>query len=723
MDRVNSLLSKMTIREKVGQLNLVTAGQVVTGPSGSGDVIENIRAGNVGGVFNLWGREAVRAMQKAALKESRLGVPLFFGLDVLHGFETIFPVPLAEAGAFDPHLWEETARAAAEEAASGGIDLTFAPMLDVCRDPRWGRIVEGPGEDPLVAAKFAQSKIRGFQGAGLSSRAAVGATAKHFCGGGAAQAGRDYAAIDMSDRELHETYLPPFRAAVAAGCAAIMPAFNSLAGIPLTAHAALLTGWLRIKHGFSGVVISDYTAIAELIQHGLAADEVEAAALALKAGVDMDMVSGCYLHLPEALSRGLVDEAQIDAAARRVLELKEKLGLLDDPYVRLRSAGSARKTWGELARNAARRSIILLTNRGVLPFDPNIRRLAIVGPLADARADMLGPWSAAGDPAKVVTTLEALRAAWTHGELLHHQGVDVDGKDASGIGAARALCASADVIVLCLGESAAMSGEAASRARLDLPGRQRELAQAIMDVGPPVVLVVSAGRPLMISDLIEPAAAVLASWQPGEAAGDAIADILLGRFNPGGRLPVTWPRHVGQIPIHYAQRSSGRPPQSTDFFTSKYLDLPNDPLFHFGHGLSFARVSLNYLRATPEELDEDAPVKIEVEATNDGEVATEETIFLFLHDVVASVARPMIELKEWTKVALGPGETRTVSFLLDRDHFRFLGKTLEPVIEAGDFEVMVGVSADRKSALRVRVRLRGALSAGHPSEGINFTQG
>lgn len=413
MSRVESLLSKMTIWEKVGQLNLVTAGQLVTGPSGSGDVMANIRAGNVGGVFNIWGREAVAAMQKAAVEESRLGAPLFFGLDVLHGFKTIFPVPLAEAGAFDPQLWEETARAAAEEASSEGIDLTFAPMLDVCRDPRWGRIVEGPGEDPLVAAKFAQAKIRGFQGASLSSNVAVGATAKHFCGGGAAQAGRDYAAVDMSDRELHEAYLPPFGAAVAAGCAAIMPAFNSLSGIPMTAHDALLAGWLRKRRGFNGLVISDFTAIAELIQHGVASDEVEAAALALKAGVDMDMVSGCYLRLPEAVARGLVAEVDIDAAVRRVLALKEKLGLLDDPYLRLRPTRAPRKTWNKLARDAARRSIVLLTNRGVLPLGQNIRRLAVVGPLADAPADMLGPWSAAGDPANAVTTLEALRlGAW-----------------------------------------------------------------------------------------------------------------------------------------------------------------------------------------------------------------------------------------------------------------------------------------------------------------------
>lgn len=707
MSKVETLLARMSLQEKVGQLNLAPAGQAVTGPSGSGDIMANICAGDVGGVFNLWGREAVAAMQKVAVEETRLGAPLFFALDVLHGFETIFPVPLAEASAFDPALWEATARAAATEAAGEGIDLTFAPMIDICRDPRWGRLVESPGEAPLLAAGFARAKIRGFQGAMLAESDTIAATAKHLCGGGAAQAGRDYAAIDLSGRELHETYLPPFAAAVAADCAAIMPAFNSLAGIPLTAHDALLKGWLRGQCGFTGVVVSDYNAVVELIQHGVAADQVEAAALALKAGVDMDMASGCYLRLPEALSRGLVNEADIDAAARRVLLLKERLGLLDNPYLRIGPArpptsGASRLHRRDLARDSARRSIVLLTNRNVLPIDPNRRRLAVVGPLADARAEMLGPWSIAGDPATAVTTLDALRNAWA-GEILHHKGVDLDSEDESGVEAARALCATADLIILCLGESAAMSGEAASRAMPGLPGRQRMLAEAVMKAGPPVVLVLSSGRPLMIGDLIGSAAAVLASWWLGARAGEAIADVLLGRFNPSGRLPVTWPRDVGQIPIHHAQRPTGRPPHPSDPFTSKYLDLPNEPLFCFGHGLSFSRVALRNLHAALTRLDDGLRVEVEVEATNEGRMETEETIFLFIHDVVASVARPLLELKDWRKATLGPGERRTIRFSLDQEAFRFLDRSLAPVIEPGEVEIIVGLSADADRALRTSI--------------------
>lgn len=708
MSRIDELLSQMTLAEKVGQLNLVTAGQAVTGPARSGDMIENIRAGNVGGVFNLWGKDNVARLQQCAIEESRLGAPLFFGLDVLHGHRTIFPAPLAEAGAFDPALWEETARIAAREAAADGIDLTFAPMLDISRDPRWGRIVEGPGEDPLVGALFARAKVRGFQGADLSASSAIGATAKHFCAGGAALAGRDYAAVDLSEREVRETYLPPFAAAVAAGCVAIMPAFNSLAGIPMTAHVALLRDYLRNELGFEGVIVSDYTAIMELIEHGVAADAVEAAALALRAGVDMDMVSGAYLRLPEAVSRGLAREADIDAAVRRVLRLKEKLGLFDDPHRRLKAVADAPDALRERARDAARRSAVLLTNDGVLPLPTHIRRLAAVGPLADARFDMLGPWCAAGESDNCVSILDGLRAALPHCEITHHQGVAIAGDDTSSIAAARALCAQSEAVLLCVGESAGMSGEAASRARPGLPGRQRDLAEAVLSAGVPVAMVLSSGRPLMVSDLVARAQATLASWWLGDMAGHAIADILTGRFNPTARLALTWPRAVGQIPIHYAARSSGRPPDPDNPFTSKYLDLPVEPLFHFGHGLSYAHVALSRLRPSADAIVFGAHVVVEVDATNEGAHPTEETIFLFLRDIVASVARPQMELKRFAKVCLAPGETKTVRFTLDDACFRYLDAALMPRLEDGAFEILAALSADRRTALTTIVTARHA---------------
>jgi beta-glucosidase len=706
MNLIDSLLATMTLEEKIGQLNMVTAGDVVTGPILGVDVTENIRAGRIGSLLNLWGREATAAVQKLAVEETRLAIPLLFGLDVLHGHRTIFPIPLAEAGVFDPLLWERTARAAALEAAGDGIALTFAPMLDIARDPRWGRIAEGPGEDPLVGARFAEAKIRGFQGPDLAAGTSIAATAKHFCAGGAATAGRDYAAVDLSERTLHEVYLPPFRAAVAAGCAAIMPAFNSVAGVPMTAHVGLLRGYLRRELGFDGVIISDYNAIAELIQHGVAADPVEAAALALKASVDIDMMSGAYdRYLPDALARGLVDLDDINAAARRVLRLKQNLGLFDDPYRPVEPGEYFAQERRYLALDVARRAIMLLSNRDILPLPANLRRIAVIGPLADARADMRGPWSPAGGPDDCVTILEGLRAALPLCDIAFHAGVSIDDEDRGGIEPACALIAGADVVVLCLGETADMSGEAASRAAPGLPGRQRELAEAVLATVVPVVVLLSSGRPLMVTWLVERARAALATWFLGDMAGHAIADVLTGRFNPTGRLPVTWPREIGQIPIFYAERSSGRPPDSTDPFTSKYLDLPIEPLFPFGHGLSFSKVELANLRVSRNELEPNDHVEVEVDAVNEGLAATEETIFLFVHDLVATVARPLMELKAWAKVALSPGQTKTVAFTLTAECFSFPDGGLESVVEPGAFDILVGLNADRKSLLTTRLRV------------------
>jgi len=705
MDRIEELLAQMTLDEKVGQLNLVTAGQTVTGPQGSGDVTASIRAGNVGGVFNVWGRAVIAEMQKCAVEETRLGVPLFFALDVLHGHKTIFPIPLAEACAFDPSLWERTARAAAQEASGDGIDLTFAPMLDVTRDPRWGRIAEGPGEDPFVATKFAEAKVRGFQGADLGNAMAIAATAKHFCGGGAATAGRDYAPVDISERSLHEVYLPPFKAAVAAGCAAIMPAFNSVAGIPMTAATKLLRDYVRGELGFEGVVVSDYTAIPELIEHGVAADVVEAAALALRAGVDMDMVSGAFLHLPAALARGMVSIADIDASARRVLTLKQKLGLLDDPYRRVSISAVPQFDTENLALEAARRAIVLLTNDGILPLSPKAKRIAVIGPLAETRSEMLGPWAAAGDPKKGITILDGLRALLRDCDIVHGSGGGIDYADSGAIDAACTLCEQAELIILCVGEASWMSGEAASRASLDLPGRQRELAERVLSVGKPVVAILCSGRPLTAPWLVERAQAVLATWFLGHMAGTAIADVLTGRFNPTGRLAVTWPRDVGQIPISYSERSSGRPFDSSNPFTCRYLDLSSEPLLPFGHGLSYGHVVLSNLRVEPRTFRLEDAIRICVDARNEGDVAAESTIFLFVRDCVATVARPTLELKNWSKVLLDAKETKTVTLTLSTSELRYLSENFTWVAEAGEFEICVGLDAQRSSILTQRVIL------------------
>lgn len=708
MNRIAKLLAAMTLEEKIGQLNMVSAGYAVTGPVLAGDATEGVRSGRVGNLLNLWGAEQVRAIQKIAVEKTRLGIPLLIGFDVLHGHRTIFPIPLAETALFDPLLWERTAREAAIEAANDGVAMTFAPMLDVARDPRWGRIAEGPGEDPWVGARFAEAKVRGFQGFDLAAADAVAATAKHLCAYGAASAGLDYASADVSERSLFEVYLPPFAAAVAAGCAAIMPAFNDVAGVPMTAHMALLRDWLRGEQGFDGVIVSDYNAITELLRHGVAGDLAEAAAAALNAGVDIDMMGEAYYRgLPDALERGLVTLDQIDASVLRVLTLKQRLGLFDDPYRRGSVAGAdwpeaeARR---ELARDVARRAIVVLTNHAVLPLAPDLRRIALVGPLADAAAEMLGPWSAVGEAGGPVTIRQALGAALPNAEIVFAPGVGIEDEDDSGIAAALAVCRDAEVVLLCVGEAAAMSGEAACRADLGLPGRQNALAQAILELGRPVIALLSSGRPLTIPALAEKAAAVVATWFLGVEAGNAIADVLTGRFNPTGRLPVTWPRDVGQVPIFYAARPSGRPADPANHYSSKYLDMPTEPLFRFGHGLSYSRFTLANLRASRDTFQFGDEIEVMVEVTNEGSRAGEETVFLFARDVVASVARPLLELKGFGKIALSPGATRTLRLGLSATELCFPGPDFRPRFEPGDFELWVGQSADPRRLLTITVR-------------------
>ena len=698
MGRIDTLLAAMTIEEKIGQLNMVAASRVVTGPGELRDLHEGIRAGRIGGLLNLWGAEEVRAVQRLAVAESRLGVPLLLGLDVIHGHRTIFPVPLAEACLFAPNLWEKTARAAAEEATEDGVAMTFAPMVDVARDPRWGRIVESPGEDTWVATQMAAAKTRGFQGQDLAARDSLAAVAKHLCAYGAVTAGREYASVDVSERTLREIYLPPFAAVAACGVAAIMPAFIDIAGVAMTANAKLLQGWLRAVAGFDGVLISDYNSVAELINHGVAADLVEASALALNAGVDIDMTSGAYIGgLPKALERGLVAIAAIDESVRRVLRLKERLGLFDDPYRRGSVAPRAARAEArrELAREAARRAIVLLTNRsGVLPLSPETRRIAVIGALAAAPDEMLGSWASAGRAEDAVSILEGLRAALPQCRIDHAAGVDIEGQDTAGIPAAVNLCADAEAVVLCLGEAAAMSGEAASRTDLGLPGRQRALAEAILDLGKRVVVTLSSGRPLTLPWLFERADAVLATWFLGCEAGHAVAEVLTGRFNPSGRLPVSWPRDVGQVPIFYNERPAGRPYTPGVHYSSTYLDQPPTPQFPFGHGLSYSRFALGDLRCEPARVKAGDTIEASLKVRNESEADGEATLFLFVRDPVASVARPVLELKGVQKVVLAAGERKDVTWRLPVEDLSFIGQGLDRVLEPGRFEIHVGQSAN-----------------------------
>ena len=702
-DLVDRLLAAMTLDEKLGQLNMIDAGMP---PDGEEEMERQIAAGRIGSLLNIREAERLNRWQAMAL-ESRLKIPLIFGLDVLHGHYTIYPLPIAEAGAFDPDLWERTAKMSVEETGRAGITMTFAPMLDVCRDPRWGRMAECPGEDTYVASRFAEAKIRGYQGTDLSARESIAATAKHLGAYGAVEAGRDYGSVNVSERQLAETYLPPFEAAVKAGVATIMPSFNDVAGIPMTAHDGLLNDLVRNNWGFDGVMVSDYTAVVELIAHGIAEDVPHAASLALKSGVDIDMQDQAYVQgLPAALERGLVTMADVDRAVRRVLVLKAKLGLFDEPYRRVSAPplpDATIRDFTELARDSARRSIVLLKNEGnALPLGAKNKKIALIGPLADAPLEMFGCWFAAA-PLESATILHGLKTAMPNADIRHIKGVEIEGGDEAGIAEAIALARASDTIILSLGETKDMTGEAHSRGRIELPGHQRKLAEAIFALGKPVIVVLSHGRPIAAPWLFERAEAVVASWFLGSEAGHGIADVLTGAWNPSAKLCVTWPHDGGQIPIFHSQRPTGRPANPEVYFSTRHTDLPIEPQFPFGHGLSYTRFAISGLKVQP-EFTEGETVAVEVSVSNEGGVAGEETVFLFLRDPVASVARPVLELKGFAKAILKPGERKTVRFTLKPTDFEFLDKNLKPRFEPGAFEISVAPSADRTKLMTAKIQ-------------------
>ena len=713
MSRIDILMARMTLSEKLGQLTMTASGYTVTGPVIAGDSTQSIIDGTIGNLLNMVGAGPVHEMQRLAVEKSRLGIPLLIGLDIIHGHRTLFPIPLAEAGIFDETLWERTAREAAREGAAEGLAMTFAPMLDVSRDPRWGRTAEGPGEDPWLNARIAQAKVRGFQGTDLSSADSLAACAKHFVAYGAVTAGREYAAVDISERTLREVHLPGFAAAVRAGVATLMPAFTDLNGVPMTSHIPLLRDWLRGEMRFDGVIVSDYNAIAELIKHGVAADLVDAAVLALKAGVDIDMMADAYRKgLPIALERGQVTIEEIDASVRRVLRLKEQLGLFDDPYRRGATPEPAPVIAERhaLARDVGRRAIVMLKNeRDTLPLPAAAKALCVIGPLADASTEMKGPWWGAGEHEPAISVLAGLRAALPQTDIQHAPGVDMEGTDDSGIEAAAALCDGVDAVVLCLGERAAMSGEAASRATPALPGRQQALAEAVTArahaLGIPVVAILFSGRPLVVPWLSEHADALLAAWFLGVEAGHAIADVVTGRVSPGGRTPMSWPRAVGQVPIYFGQRPSGRPTNPADYFTSKYQDVDNTPLYDFGHGLTYGRFSYDELQVEPRHVREQDALKISVRLRNVGVREAEETVFLFVRDKLSPVTRPLLELKGYAKLRLMPGEAGSVELELPAAELRYLGPDLQPLFEAGEVEILVGPSAEQTGLLRQTILL------------------
>jgi beta-glucosidase len=700
---VDSLLARMTLAEKVGQLTQYAGEWDPTGPRMTPAGDERIRRGEVGSFLSVFGAHATRRLQRIAVEESRLGIPLLFAQDVIHGFRTVFPVPLAEASSFDPQAVEEASRIAAAEAAAHGLHWTFAPMVDVARDPRWGRIVEGAGEDPYLGAAMAAARVRGFQGRDLRSPDALAATAKHFAAYGAAEGGRDYNVADVSERTLREVYLPPFHAAACAGAATFMAGFNELGGVPMHASRFLLTDVLRGEWGFRGLVVSDWAGVQELIPHGVAADRAEAARLGLSAGVDVDMVSEVYRKdLPPLVENGRVPAAALDEAVRRVLRLKYRLGLFDDPYVRSDTAREKAAVLTPAHRRVARRlageSIVLLKNDGAaLPLARDrVRRLAVIGPLAVDARSALGSWAGAGRPEDAVTVLEGLRRAAPGATVLHAPGVpDVRSTDRRGFAGAVRIARRADAVVLVVGETEDMSGEASSRASLDLPGAQRELVEAVRAAsrGKPLVVVLMNGRPLALSWLHERVPAIVESWFLGVETGSAVADVLFGDVNPGGKQPVTFPRAVGQVPLYHARRNTGRPPSESENYTSKYEDLPWTPLYPFGHGLSYTTFRYGPPRLSEARMTPADTLSVTVEVTNTGRRAGDEVVQLYVQDRVASVTRPLLQLRGFRRVSLRPGESRSVTFPLTVDDLAFWGPEMVRIAEPGTFVAYAGGSS------------------------------
>lgn len=696
--RVDSVLSLMTLQEKIGQMNQINASGAPTGPlvNNSSD-LESIREGRVGSLLNLAGARRTREAQEMAVNDSRLGIPLLFGLDVIHGYRTIFPIPLAEACTWEPALAEQSARIAATEASAHGLHWTFAPMVDIARDPRWGRVMEGSGEDPYLGSMFAAARVRGFQGTDLSSPNTILSCAKHYAAYGAAEGGRDYNTVDISERTLRDVYLRPFLAARKAGAGTFMNAFNEIAGVPSTGNSFLVNQVLKGEWNFDGFVVSDWGSVAEMITHGVAADPADAARIALKAGCDMEMVSGCYIdHLDSLVQAGTVDEKLIDDAVRRILREKFRLGLFDDPY---RYCDSTRQATEVLtgenrqrAREVARKSIVLLKNEGMLlPLSKEMRTIAVIGPLADSHDAPLGNWRAMGRRTDVVSILDGIReAAGTRTRILYEEGCKVDDPSREGFAKAVRAARSADVVVAVVGENAFMSGEARSRAYIDLPGVQQDLLRALHETGTPVVVVLENGRPLVLNWTREHVPAIVEAWHLGIEEGHAVADVLFGETNPSGKLVISFPYAVGQIPVYYDHKNTGRPTTPGDPWTSRYLDIPNEPLFPFGYGLSYTDFEYSKLQLDKKEIGFGDVLTVSVVVKNTGGMAGDETVQLYVRDLVGSVTRPVLELKGFQKVSLEPGASATVEFKLTSDDLAFWNADMEFTAEPGDFKVFTG---------------------------------
>jgi beta-glucosidase len=723
---VNNLMSRMTLDEKIGQLNLATPGGAVTGSVVSKGVDDNLRKGLVGGLFGITGPEKVRQAQEIAVNNSRLKIPLFFGLDVIHGHKTLFPIPLGVSCSWDMPLIERSARIAATEATADGLCWAFSPMVDIARDPRWGRISEGSGEDPYLGGEIARAMVRGYQGTDLSANNTLMACVKHFALYGAAEAGRDYNSVDMSKIKMYEYYLPPYKAAVDAGVGSIMSSFNDIDAVPATGNKWLLTDLLRKQWGFKGLVVSDYTSVNEMSNHGLG-DLQTVSALALNAGLDMDMVGEGFLTtLKKSLQEGKVTQKQIDDACRRILEAKYKLGLFDDPYRYMDNARPAKEILTADTRKAAREiaahSFVLLKNNAqLLPLQKS-GTIALVGPLADSKRNMLGTWSVAGDPQQSVSVIEGVKNVAPNANIIYAKGANIsddsmlikrtnvfppdeivaDSRSAEAmITEAVDAANKADIVVAVVGEAADMTGEASSRSDIGLPESQLNLLKALAKTGKPIVMVLFNGRPMTIGWESEHMNAILDVWFGGSEAGNAVADVLFGNYNPSGKLTATFPRNVGQIPIFYSHKNTGRPYNNEDFakFKSNYLDVSNDPLYPFGYGLSYTTFTYSDIKLSKTNLKSNETLTASVTLTNSGKYAGEEVVQLYITDVVASVTRAVKDLKGFQKIMLQPGESKEVSFKITPEQLKFYDSNLKYDWESGDFAIHIGTSSgDVKSA-------------------------
>jgi beta-glucosidase len=716
--RVEALVAQMTLAEKIGQLSLYTSGSTITGPTGEKlDYDGMLARGEIGGLLNVTGAKETNRYQHIAVDNSRLHIPLLFGLDVIHGHRTTFPVPLALAASFDPALIEQTMHVAGSEARQDGINWVYSPMVDIARDARWGRIVESAGEDPYLGSAIARAYVRGYQQGDLTRPDSVAASVKHFAAYGAAEAGRDYNTVDMSEIRLRQVYLPPYKAAVDEGAATVMSAFNVLNGVPESANPFTLTRILRKEWGFDGLVVSDYGAVGELIKHGIAGDGGTAARKAVTAGVDMDMESDLYhSRLPALVETGQVPMSVIDEAVRRVLRVKMALGLFEHPYADEKApAYELTAAKRELARKAAAESFVLLKNEAIpgvgrlLPLASDLKSVALIGPLADDAEDMIGAWGAQGDP-KLTSTLRAALEQKLGNRLTYVKGTDILGTDASGFTAAVAAAKKADLTVIALGEAGNMGGEATSRAHLALPGNQEQLLEAVAAAGKPVVLVLFNGRPAAISWAAEHVPTILEAWFPGVEAGDALTAVLDGEVNPSGKLPVEFPYSAGQEPLYLAQLPTGRPAGDTDLthppaslpekYISRYIDSPNAPVYPFGWGLSYAQfaytnASIHQTGGTSRDVGE---ITVGVDVKNVSKVPGAEVAQLYVHNLVATVPQPVRELKGFRRLMLQPGESQHIEFKLGFDELAFYNVELKRAVEPGTFDVYVGGSSEAPKA-------------------------